>query len=84
MIAVHYFASVREALGREQDKLELPEGINTVDQLIAYLVDKNGSVWAESLNAKSLMIAVNHEVADRGASLAEGDEVAFFPPVTGG
>ena len=84
MIAVHYFASIRENLGTGLEKLELPAGVGTVAQLIDHLAEKHGGAWAEVLGAKSVMIAVNHEMTDRSAPVANGDEVAFFPPVTGG
>ena len=84
MIAVHYFASVRESLGCDLEKLELPADVNTVAGLIDVLVNKHGKHWQEVLGERSVMIAVNYEIADRSASLADGDEVAFFPPVTGG
>ncbi|MFT5321178.1 MAG: molybdopterin synthase sulfur carrier subunit [Pseudohongiellaceae bacterium] len=84
MIAIHYFASIREALGCEHEKIDLPDDVETVEQLISHLIKKHGAPWAEVLGAGSLMIAVNHEMTDSSASLDAGDEVAFFPPVTGG
>lgn len=84
MIAVHYFASIRESLGLDHETFNLPEGVSTVGQLISHLVEKNGSNWAEVFENKSIMIAVNHEMTDRDTTIEEGDEVAFFPPVTGG
>jgi molybdopterin converting factor subunit 1 len=84
MIAIHYFASIREALACECENVDLPDDVETVEQLISLLIKKHGAPWAEVLGATSLMIAVNHEMADRTASVDVGDEVAFFPPVTGG
>lgn len=84
MIAIHYFASIREALDCEHENIDLPGDVETVEQLISHLVKKHGSPWSEVLGTNSLMIAVNHEMTDRNAVLGAGDEVAFFPPVTGG
>jgi molybdopterin synthase sulfur carrier subunit len=84
MIAVHYFASIRENLGKEAETFELPEGVATVAQLIDHLIQHNGSTWSEVFADNAVMIAVNHEMTDRSAILSAGDEVAFFPPVTGG
>ena len=84
MIAVHYFASIREALGRDLDKLELPTGVTTVAGLIDHLAGENGDKWRDVLAGNSVMVAVNHEMSDRSTTIANGDEVAFFPPVTGG
>lgn len=84
MIAVHYFASIREALGREHENLELPGGVSTVDELIDHLVSLNGGQWAAVLGDSSVMVAINHTMTNRAAPVNSGDEVAFFPPVTGG
>ena len=84
MIAIHYFASIREALDCEHEKIDLPDDVETVEQLISHLIYKHGPPWAEVMGAASLMIAVNHEMTDRSTLLGAGDEVAFFPPVTGG
>ncbi len=84
MIAVHFFASIREALGVEHKTLDLPADVETVEQLVTFLASKYGDSWADVLGKGSVMVAVNHEMADRCASLQAGDEVAFFPPVTGG
>ena len=84
MIAVHYFASIREALGCEHETLDLPDGVDSVDQLITWLVSEHGNAWNEVLGDKTVMVAVNHEMADRDTAVRAGDEIAFFPPVTGG
>jgi len=84
MIAVHFFASIREALGVEHINIDLPADVKTIEQLVTFLASKHGDSWAEVLGKGSVMVAVNHEMADRFASLQAGDEVAFFPPVTGG
>ncbi|MDC1529214.1 molybdopterin converting factor subunit 1 [Gammaproteobacteria bacterium] len=84
MIAVHFFASIREALGVEHKKLDLPAHVETVEQLVTFLAQQHGDNWSDILGKGSVMVAVNHEIAERSARLQAGDEVAFFPPVTGG
>jgi molybdopterin synthase sulfur carrier subunit len=84
VIAVHYFASIREALDCELEKLELPDGVGTVNELIAHLVSTHGEKWISVFDNTQVLVAVNHEMTDRDAVIAPGDEVAFFPPVTGG
>ncbi|MDG1851350.1 MAG: molybdopterin converting factor subunit 1 [Gammaproteobacteria bacterium] len=84
MIAVHFFASIREALGVEHKTFDLPKDVETVEQLITFLAQQHGGTWSEILGKGSVMVAVNHEMAERSARLQAGDEVAFFPPVTGG
>ena len=81
MIDVLFFASIRERLG--VDKLSIEHAL-TIDQLIAQLIDREGNAWAEVLCAPNVIVAVNQQVADRSRALEPGDEVAFFPPVTGG
>lgn len=81
-IRLRFFASLREALG-SQEQLELPEGSRVADarnQLIA-----RGAPFDTSLaRHKALRAALNQTLCDESAALADGDELAFFPPVTGG
>ncbi len=84
MIAVHFFASIREALGVEYKTFDLPADVETVEQLVGFMAQQYGENWSDILGKGSVMVAVNHEMAERSASLQAGDEVAFFPPVTGG
>ncbi|WP_420997195.1 molybdopterin converting factor subunit 1 [Cupriavidus sp. 30B13] len=83
-IELRFFASVREQLGVGQERAEVPAAVATVGELRRWLVSRGGA-WAEALaEGRALRMAVDHEVADAGSALAEGCEVAFFPPVTGG
>lgn len=83
MIRVLYFARFREKLGCEGESLALPSPA-TVQGLLDALVARGGA-WAEQLGqGRNVLVAVNQDVAARDAALAEGDEVAVFPPVTGG
>jgi molybdopterin synthase sulfur carrier subunit len=83
-IKVLYFASVREKLGREAEEIELPAGVATIAGLRAYLQSRGGA-WAEALaEGRLLRTAVNQDMAQPAAAIQQGDEVAFFPPVTGG
>ena len=83
-IHVLYFASLREKLGKDREDLDLPAGVDTVAALRAHLQARGGA-WAEALaDGKLLRAAVNQDMAPMGAAIQAGDEVAFFPPVTGG
>ena len=77
-IKVLYFASLREEIGRGSDVVDLEKG-STLD------VEK---LWVDSTGQQSfpdnLLVAINQEYTDSKAVLNDGDEVAFFPPVTGG
>ncbi len=79
-----YFAWLRERLGLGEECLALPEGVSSVGTLIAWLRqrdDRYGAIFAEG---RLVRCAVNQEFAGPDTPLAGGDEVAFFPPVTGG
>jgi len=64
--------------------MELPEGVKTIAQLKTHLA-KRGEAWANLFNGKqTIRAAINHALVDNVAAVKDGDEVAFFPPVTGG
>jgi molybdopterin synthase sulfur carrier subunit len=89
MLNIQYFASIREALNRSEEELELPRDVKSVQALIDYLVSGNPhfeAVFTGSGDSKDgkILVAVNHTIVDRGHLLSQNDEVAFFPPMTGG
>lgn len=83
MVQVLFFASFRERLnsrGREVS-IHTPATVATVvDQLVA----DGGESWGEVLHGENVVIALNQEVCEREAAVEDGDELAFYPPVTGG
>jgi sulfur-carrier protein len=83
MLTIQYFASIREALGQSSEQLSLPEGVSTVAELTQYLALR-GQHWMMLDDNTQVLIAVNQRVADRSAILHGDEEVAFFPPMTGG
>jgi molybdopterin synthase sulfur carrier subunit len=83
-LQLRYFASIRETLGLDQEAIELPMDIRTVDDLRAHL-RLRGGIWSEVLGeGKVLRCALNHQMVNASTELIDGAEVAFFPPVTGG
>ncbi len=81
---LRFFASLREGLGLTEESITLPEEVKTIADLRAYLTQR-GNPWAEVLASnKVIRCALNQEMVKDTASLVEGAEVAFFPPVTGG
>lgn len=84
MITLLYFARLREALGSGQEQIALPPGIHTLSGLRQHLAQRGGAWATEMAPARNLRAAVNQTVATVDAEIADGDEVAFFPPVTGG
>ena len=83
-IQLRYFASVREKLGTSQETVALPPTVQTLGDVRAWLRERGGA-WADVLaDGRALRMALNQEMSDAGARIADGCEVAFFPPVTGG
>jgi molybdopterin synthase sulfur carrier subunit len=86
MIDVRFFASIREQLGTSELSLALALAGDppTVSFLRQQIIDVRGGNWSDVLCADNVVIAVNQEVVDDQYVLSDGDELAFFPPVTGG
>lgn len=83
-IALRFFASVREEVGVSEEQLELPAGVTTVAE-VRELLRQRGGAWASAMGAdRTLRTAFNHVMCAPATPLADGGEVAFFPPVTGG
>ncbi|MCV2217876.1 molybdopterin converting factor subunit 1 [Thauera sp. Sel9] len=80
---VLYFASLREAVGRTDEELELPAGVTTVGDLRVHLAAR-GEGWQALAEGRNVRAALNQRMVGADALVAAGDEVAFFPPVTGG
>lgn len=84
MVTLLYFASLRETLGCSREQVSLSGATNTVSSLLDQLRSREGR-WTEALApGKQWRVAVNQQMADLATPLKPGDEVAFFPPVTGG
>ena len=83
-VKVLFFASLREQLGTTALDVEVPGSVTTVGALRAHLRGR-GAAYESALGEKrALRMAVNQEMVQAAAPLKGGDEVAFFPPVTGG
>ena len=82
MIKVIFFAALREQLGSGGTEVNA-NNANTVAEVKVALGQKN-SEWQNYLANNSLLCAVNHQMVNEEYSVKAGDEVAFFPPVTGG
>lgn len=84
MITVLYFARLREALGKTTEQIALPAGVNDLESL-RVLLRQRGGAWADELGDQKLFrAAVNQDMARGDTPVRDGDEIAFFPPVTGG
>ena len=82
LLTVRYFASIREAIGVGSERIDV--GATDLEGLRDELI-RRGAPYAEALaRGKTVRMALNQVMRDESTPLAEGAEVAFFPPVTGG
>ena len=81
---IKYFSWIKEHFGKSEELIELPDHINNVNELINYLneLDKKYSLILEK--KKLIKIAVNKTYSSFDTNISNNDEIAFFPPVTGG
>ena len=79
-----YFAWVREAIGTGEETLTLPEDVATVDQLLAWLRTRGDGYTQALAEPDRIRVAVNQDYVGPDAAVTDADEVAIFPPVTGG
>ena len=84
MLKVLFFASVRERLQCSSLEVDLAQSGGDLDSLQEYLCNTQGKHWLETLAQDNIIRAVNQQVAQGNKALQEGDEIAFYPPVTGG
>ena len=84
MVRIVYLARLREAFGTQTEQIDLPGGVRTVDALLAWLRARGG-VWARELAmGRAVRVAVNYDLAQASTLIEGDDEVALFPPITGG
>lgn len=79
-----YFGWVRSRIGISSEEIDRPDGVETVAELMVWL-EARGDGYARAFEeSDAVRAAVNQEIATVDAKIADGDEVAFFPPMTGG
>ena len=84
MINILYFARLAETLGLKNEALELSPECKTIDDLIG-LLQSRGEPFCSAFNGETrVLVAINQAMSETNAEINNGDEVAFFPPVTGG
>ena len=80
-IKLCFFAALSEALNTREEQIQLPQG-STLNDLKNSLL-KRGEKW-QAMHNNTILCAINHEMINHNPVLQHQDEVAFFPPVTGG
>jgi molybdopterin synthase sulfur carrier subunit len=84
VVTLLYFASLRESLGTSREQLAVPPGAATISSVVDALRAR-GARWTEAFApGRTWRVAVNQRMADLATPVGPGDEIAFFPPVTGG
>lgn len=83
-LSLVYLARLREALGIAAERVEIPADVTNVAALRAWLAERGGAWATELAPARAVRIAVNHDLAQPDTPIRPGDEIALFPPVTGG
>jgi molybdopterin synthase sulfur carrier subunit len=83
MVQLRFFASLREKLRVGEEQIELPLDVGDVAGLTAWLRTR-GAAWNDALSGRRLQVAVNQVIVNPDTPVHDGDEIAWFPPVTGG
>ena len=83
-VRIRYFAWLRERMGRGEENLSLPPDVATVGDLAGWLRQRDHAGSAAFTDLATVRAAVNQTFAPPATPVQDGDEVAFFPPVTGG
>jgi molybdopterin synthase sulfur carrier subunit len=83
-IRILYFARLREDMGMPGEMFELPPEVSDVKSLRAQLIARGGASAAALGQGKAVRVSVNQDLGRDDTPVKAGDEVAFFPPVTGG
>lgn len=84
MTKLLYFAWMREKTGRTEEQIELPEGVETIADLIAWQKARGPGFAAAFERDEVVRAAIDREHVAHDAPVAGAREIAFFPPVTGG
>ena len=83
-LTIRYFAWMREHTGTDLETVSLPDNVSSVGGLVQHLVTMSDGHEQALKNMRAVRVAVNRTYGDLDTPVAGGDEVAFFPPVTGG
>jgi molybdopterin synthase sulfur carrier subunit len=84
IMKIFYFAWLKEHTGCSYEDMQLPDGVDTVGALIPHITSKSAGHETALANLEAVRVAVNRVYGDLATPVADGDEIAFFPPVTGG
>ena len=83
-MVIKYFSWIKEHIGKSEEQIILPSHINDVNQLIKYLNEIDEKYYLIYEKKEIIKIAVNKTYSSFDTNISDSDEIAFFPPVTGG
>tara|TARA_B100001741_G_scaffold190579_1_gene157032 strand:+ start:401 stop:652 length:252 start_codon:yes stop_codon:yes gene_type:complete len=83
-MVIKYFSWVKELAETSEEQIELPDNIKNVEELIKFLIKKNKKYEKIFVRKNTIKIAVNKVYTNPSSKITNNDEIAFFPPVTGG
>jgi molybdopterin synthase sulfur carrier subunit len=83
-VTLRYFAWVRERIGKTEEVVDLPAGIGTVGEVVAWLSGRGEEYAYAFENPKVVRVAIDRAHVRADAAVAGAREIAFFPPMTGG
>ena len=79
-----YFSWLKENIGLSEENIKLPSNIKNIKNLIKWLSEKSNKHKKVFLKSKSIRCAINHQIVNKSSKIKDKDEIAFFPPFTGG
>jgi molybdopterin synthase sulfur carrier subunit len=83
-MVIKYFSWIREHIGKSEELIELPYNVKNISELINYLTNLNDDYKKAFIKKDLIKIAVNRTYCSVETKISNNDEIAFFPPVTGG
>ena len=84
MMKIRYFAWLRDDTGCGQEEMPCPRDVNTINDLVDFLSQQDEKYKRAFARKDVIRVALNHEFASFDDAISDQDEIAFFPPVTGG
>ena len=83
-MVIKYFSWIKEHIGQSEERIELPVNVSTIEELMLYLENLNDKYKLAFKKKDLIKIAINKSYASIDNKINNNDEIAFFPPVTGG
>jgi sulfur-carrier protein len=83
-LKLRYFAWVRERVGKPEEDIEVPAGVDTVAELMAWLASRGEEYAHAFVNPKVIRVAIDRAHVQPQTPIVGAAEIAFFPPMTGG